>query len=63
MTYQVEFRNHKNPTWPAWSLDEEFESLGEAMSYTTSEALENTNFEHRITMKVTVMTYPRLEEY
>ena len=60
MKYQVEFRNASNPTW---SLDNEFESLGEAMSYATSEALVNTDFEHRVTMQVTVMTYPPLEDF
>ena len=60
MKYQVEFRNSNRPTW---SLDDEFESLGEAMSYATSEALDNTDFEHRVTMQVTVMMYSPLEDF
>ena len=60
MKYQVEYRNDKQPSW---LLDNEFESLGEAMSYATSEALDNTDFEHRIIMTVTVMSYPPLEDF
>ena len=60
MKYQVEYRNDKQPSW---LLDDVFESLGEAMSYATSEALENTDFEHRVTMQVTVMMYPPLEDF
>jgi len=60
MTYQVEFRDASRPTW---TLDDEFESLGEAMSYATGEALANRDFEHRVTMQVTVMMYPPLEDF
>ena len=60
MKYHVEYRNDKSPSW---IIDDEFESRGEAMSYATSEALDNTDFEHRVTMQVTVMTYPRLEDF
>ena len=60
MEYQVEFRNEGNPEW---ELDNEFESLGEAMSYATSQALVSKYWEHRITMQVTVMTYPPLVDF
>ena len=60
MKYQVEYRKDKQPLW---LLDDVFESLGEAMSYATSEALDNPDFEHRVTMQVTVMTYPPLEDF
>jgi hypothetical protein len=60
MKYQVEYRNNKQPSW---LLDNEFESLGEAMSYATSEALLNPDLEHRVTMQVTVMMYPPLEDF
>ena len=60
MKYQVEYRNDKQPSW---LIDNEFESLGEAMSYATSEALLQPDFEHRIIMTVTVMTYPPLEDF
>ena len=60
MKYQVEYRNDKQPSW---LLDDVFESLGEAMSYATCEALDHPDFEHRVTMQVTVMTYPPLEDF
>ena len=60
MKYQVEYRKDRSPSWV---LDKEFESLGEAMRYATSEALDNPDFEHRVTMQVTVMTYPPLEDF
>jgi len=60
MTYQVEFRDASRPTW---TLDDEFESLGEAMSYATGEALGKRDFEQRVTRQVTVMMYPPLEDF
>ena len=60
MKYQVEFRSASNTMW---ALDDEFESLGEAMSHATSEALLNPDWEHRVIQRVTVMTYPRLEDF
>tara|TARA_R100000951_G_C2599889_1_gene167849 strand:- start:17 stop:199 length:183 start_codon:yes stop_codon:yes gene_type:complete len=59
MKYQVEYRNESGD----WLVDNEFESLGEAMSYATSEALADPNFAHRVTMKETVITYPELEGF
>ena len=60
MKYQVEFRNSDEYTW---ALDNEFETLGEAISHATSAALLDTDFEHRITTQKTVMTIPPLEDY
>ena len=60
MKYQVEFRGAGEDTW---TLDNEFESLGEAISYATSEALLTTDFEHRVTTQVAVMTIPPLEDF
>jgi|11_taG_2_1085331.scaffolds.fasta_scaffold82062_3 hypothetical protein len=59
MTYQVEYRNEIGE----WLVVNEFDSLGEAMSYATSEALRDPNFAHRVTMKETVITYPELEGF
>ena len=60
MKYQVEYRGLSDHTW---SLDSEFDSMGEAISYATSQALLTTDYEHRITTQKTVMTIPPLEDY
>ena len=60
MKYQVEYRSAGNPTW---ELDDVFVSLGEAISYATSEALLSTDFEHRVTKQVAVVTFPPLEDF
>ena len=60
MKYQVEYRNDINPSW---LLDDEFESLDEAMSYATGEALLTTDYEYRVTMQVVVATIPPLEAF
>ena len=60
MKYQVEFRELSDDTW---TLDNEFESLGEAISYATGEALLTTDFEHRVTTQAAVVTIPPLEDF
>ena len=48
-----------------WLLEDEFDSLGEAMDHATREALIYTEHEHRILCRYTeeVLTIPRLEDH
>lgn len=62
MKYQVESRFRSADEY-MWVLDNEFDSLGEAISYASSEALSATAFEHRVTMQAAVVTIPALEDF
>jgi hypothetical protein len=48
-----------------WLLEDEFDSLGEAMDHATREALIYTEHEHRILCRYTeeVLTIPRLKDH
>lgn len=43
--FRVEYKQSGNTEW---LLDDVFDSLGEAMDYTTREALVETGYDHRI---------------
>lgn len=60
MKYQVEFRSEGNLRW---TMDREFETIGEAISHATSEALLSTDFEHRVSTRDILVTFAPLEDH
>ena len=57
--------NETAPLSERWLLEDEFDSLGEAMDHATQEALVYTGHEHRILCRYTeeVLTIPRLKDH
>lgn len=58
--YQVEFKS-----WDPvdWMVDDEFESLGEAMAFATERSLIFKQLKHRVCKTVVVMEFPALEKH
>ena len=58
--YQVEFKS-----WDPvdWMVDDEFESLGEAMAFATERSLIFKQLKHRVTKTIVVMEFPAMEEH
>ena len=57
--YQVEFKSD-DPV--DWMVDDEFESLGEAMAFATERSLMFRQLKHRVCKTVVVMNFPAMEE-
>ena len=59
--YMVEHKKDNDP----WTIDDEFSSLGEAMTFATGEAFRHVDLAHRIVRRYTeeVLTIPRLEDH
>jgi len=58
--YQVEFKSD-DPV--DWMVDDEFESLGEAMAFATERSLMFRQLKHRVCKTVVVMNFPAMEQH
>ena len=58
--YQVEFKSDDRVDW---MVDDEFESLGEAMAFATERSLFFGELKHRVTKTVVVMNFPAMGEH
>lgn len=58
--YQVEFKS-----WDPvdWMVDDEFDSLGEALAYAAERSLMFRQLKHRVCKTVVVMEFPEMEDH